>query len=252
MFYKELAFKATIVPEYTVDYLVGKSGSGCFIETDKGIKKFENEDKAISYILSTLKLNKYVFIDVFYNPSYARQEEDSYKYDKYIMLIIRETHAVNNEFIRYLTADINASGNLFDDDFEDHTLNEPLALENTQGLGLEPIIQDIRIVKDKERYDVRDNFIYKILDKQFTCDSLYHYIIDQSNKARSGGDIAFVDVTGSELKSTFRDNLIIDSSLDIYREFFGGTTKTDEEIHQDEIDKDNAINANMPNDSEYI
>ena len=36
-----------------------------FIETDKGIKKFENEDKAISYILSTLELNKYGLIEQF-------------------------------------------------------------------------------------------------------------------------------------------------------------------------------------------
>ena len=252
MSYKEIAFKATIPNVLTTNYLVGISGSGCFIETKNGIKKFENEDKALSYILSTIKLSdKYYFADVFYNPSYEKQAEDGKKYDKYIMVIIRKTNAVHNQLIKYLTSNKDASGELFIGEGE-HTLNEELNLDNIQGLGLDIIKQDSRIIDDKTVYDIRDNFIYQILDKEFTCDFLYHYILEQGAKARSGCDIAIIDVTGSELKSTFRDEIIVNSSLDIYREFIGGTTKTDEEIEQDEIDADNAANANKPNDSDYI
>lgn len=251
MNYKEFAFKATIPTTLTFDYLVGTSGSGCFIETKDGIKKFENEDKALSYVLSNIKLSdKYDFVDVFYNPSYEAQERDNRKYDKYVMVIIRKTNAVHNQLYRYLTAPVNTSGMLIEGEVE--TLNQELDLSQVQGLGLDIIMQDQRTVDDKVLYDVRDNFIFKFLDNEFTCDSLYHYIQDTGSKARSGIDIAIIDVTGSELKSTYRDDLIINSSLDIYREFIGGTTKTDEQIEQDEIDANNAASANKPNDNQYI
>lgn len=251
MNYKEFAFKATIPNTLTTNYLIGNSGSGAFIETENGIKKFENEDKAISYLLSNLDLSgKYDFVDVFYNPSYEQQSEDGKKYDKYIMVIIRKTNAVHNQLFKYLTSPINNDGMLIAGEVEN--LNQELDLTHIQGLGLEIIMQDRKEVNDKTLYDVRDNFIYGFLNKKITCDSLYHYIIEQGNKTRKGFDIAVIDVTGSELKSTFRDEIIVDSSLDIYREFIGGTTKTDEEIHQDEVNADNEANMNKPNDSDYI
>lgn len=247
MSYKELAFKATVVDEFREENLLAINNNGVYYETENGIKKFANEHKALEYILNTLKINtKYILVDVFYNPSYAEQEKDKLKYNDYILVMARKTVAVNNQILNYLISP-DDSGELFYDT-KNNTLDDERDLDKIQGLGLDLIMQD----EKDGKFDIRDNFIYQVLDKDFTCNSLFKHIKEQQSKVRGSVDIALIDVTGSELKSTINDGIIVDDALDIYREFLGGTIKTEEEFNKKEIEEDNEKNKNKPNDSEYV
>lgn len=276
--YFEFAFNHTLVNKYLTKNIYAITNQGkVYYDDGNGLRMFADEEKALQHLLKTLDLSEhYRFFDVFYDT--LRSADGKLKYKSYVCLIARKTNKTKNHIMHFLcnpNSGVYNDGKLIpDEEFtRENGINKDTPFNSVSkdlthicGMELDPIIQSKLEIDDKIYYDLRDNFIVdEILpepknENKITCNILFNHIktanqlsVDAINKITTTPEIALIDISGSYIKTTgfFNDEpkIVIDDSLDIYREFIGGTTKTLEEMEQQTNTNDDII---INNDDNYI
>ena len=275
--YFDFAFYHTLVPDYLANNIYAITGTGkVYYDDGTGVKTFTSEEKALQHLLQTLDISgHYRFFDVYYDvqPSV----DGKMKYTNYMCLITRKTNKTKNQIYGFLINPNMGSydGKLVpDEEFVDNiTKDTPFNsvdkdLSHVCGMELDLLTQSELNVDDKVLYDVRDNFIINEIvpltknENKITCNILFNHIkqavtltttyINAEDKTQIHPDVVLVDVTGSYIKSTGLFNeenpIVVNDSLDIYREFIGGTTKTEEDFDEGDLTPDD---TDIKNDSDY-
>lgn len=254
--YNDVAFNATKVNALLKDNIYA-AGTKYYYETSEGIKTFDTELEAMTYLLNNVDLSvNYKFVPVFYN----RTEDGAEKrYSDFVMVMARKTIAVNNNILNYLIASKEASGNVATDVEENANLSSiNKDLTAVKGLGLPLLVSVEKTDDDGTTYDIQDNFIYNEYTNDgnsITCNVLFAKLQELTDLVVNNEKInmTLIDITGLPLKATIDGSIEINDALDIYREFVGGTILTMEELEpEEEIPDEPTEPEEMQNDSAYI